>query len=348
MRRERERMFKRYVASKRHTMQVDFDNYLYELGKELKAGAARARAAGFRLPVAPAGAAARGRPARGSERSPLATLRSGRATKAQNRAAILEAAREVFAELGYDAAGVRDVIRRTDLASGTFYNYFPDKESVFRAVRRRERDRRCAGGCAPSAPGARTLEEFVGDAYRAWFEFLVEDRLMFELMQRNAGPIRALFGDPILGAGVEELLEDLTRGDRPGRHAAASTPTTWPVRWPAWRSSSGCAWPSGARRTSKARRGSRRSCSSAGIAAARRRRGALAAALRTPTAPREGAAARSAQRRGGRGRRSVPAVQRKDRSQPPVDLGDQARPAGASAESSSASRRRRSASAAPA
>ncbi len=53
MRRERERMFKRYVASKRHTMQVDFDNYLYELRKELKAGAARARAAGFRLPVEP-------------------------------------------------------------------------------------------------------------------------------------------------------------------------------------------------------------------------------------------------------------------------------------------------------
>jgi hypothetical protein len=53
MRRERERMFKRYVASKRHTMQVDFDNYLYGLGKELKAGAVRARAAGFGLPVAP-------------------------------------------------------------------------------------------------------------------------------------------------------------------------------------------------------------------------------------------------------------------------------------------------------
>ncbi len=51
MRRERERMFKRYVASKRHTMQVDFDNYLYALGKELKAGATRAREQGFRLPV---------------------------------------------------------------------------------------------------------------------------------------------------------------------------------------------------------------------------------------------------------------------------------------------------------
>ncbi|MBV9424058.1 MAG: NAD(P)-binding domain-containing protein [Solirubrobacterales bacterium] len=53
IRRERARMFKRYVASKRHTMQVDFDNYLYALRKELKAGAARARAAGFTLPVRP-------------------------------------------------------------------------------------------------------------------------------------------------------------------------------------------------------------------------------------------------------------------------------------------------------
>ena len=129
-------------------------------------------------------------------------------TKAQNRAAILDAARAVFAELGYDAAGVRDVIRRTELASGTFYNYFPDKEAVFRAVldeSAHEIRRRLRG----VRGGARTVEEFVGDAYRAWFEFLVEDELLFQLMQRNAGPIRAVFGDPILGAAVEDLLEDL-------------------------------------------------------------------------------------------------------------------------------------------
>ncbi|MCA1708074.1 MAG: NAD(P)/FAD-dependent oxidoreductase, partial [Actinobacteria bacterium] len=51
--REREAMFKRYVASKRHTMQVDFDRYLHELERELRRGTDRARAAGFRLPVAP-------------------------------------------------------------------------------------------------------------------------------------------------------------------------------------------------------------------------------------------------------------------------------------------------------
>ena len=63
-----------------------------------------------------------------------ATTGRREATKERNRAAIVAAGREVFAELGYGAASVRDVIRRTGLAAGTFYNYFPDKESVFRAV----------------------------------------------------------------------------------------------------------------------------------------------------------------------------------------------------------------------
>jgi dimethylaniline monooxygenase (N-oxide forming) len=49
--RERAKMFKRYVASKRHTMQVDFDNYLFALRRERRAGARRVREHGFRLPV---------------------------------------------------------------------------------------------------------------------------------------------------------------------------------------------------------------------------------------------------------------------------------------------------------
>jgi cation diffusion facilitator CzcD-associated flavoprotein CzcO len=51
IRAERERMFKRYVKSKRHTMQVDFDQYLWELERERRVGAERARAAGFRPPI---------------------------------------------------------------------------------------------------------------------------------------------------------------------------------------------------------------------------------------------------------------------------------------------------------
>ena len=41
--RDRQQMFKRYVASKRHTMQVDFEDYLYHLERERRRGEKRAR-----------------------------------------------------------------------------------------------------------------------------------------------------------------------------------------------------------------------------------------------------------------------------------------------------------------
>jgi len=53
IRRERKRMQRRYVASKRHTIQVDFDRYLFDLRRERRRGARRAAAAGSALPVAP-------------------------------------------------------------------------------------------------------------------------------------------------------------------------------------------------------------------------------------------------------------------------------------------------------
>jgi dimethylaniline monooxygenase (N-oxide forming) len=43
MRRERERMFKRYVKSKRHTMQIDYDEYMWKVDREQERGAERAR-----------------------------------------------------------------------------------------------------------------------------------------------------------------------------------------------------------------------------------------------------------------------------------------------------------------
>jgi AcrR family transcriptional regulator len=145
------------------------------------------------------------------------TVTAGRRerTKAANRAAILSAARRVFIDLGYGAASVRDIVRGTDLATGTFYNYFPDKESVLAALvdeigveaRARVRAARIA---------ATTLEGFVAGGFRAYFEFLVEDPETVALMRRNAGTIRTKFDEPALGAGIEELREDLDTAVRAG------------------------------------------------------------------------------------------------------------------------------------
>ena len=128
--------------------------------------------------------------------------------KAQNRAEILAAARQVFTEMGYGAASIRDIIRRTSLAAGTFYNYVPDKESIFRTLVE-ESTRVLRQRVRAARDRARTLDEFVGGGYRAYFEFVAEDRVTFELMRRNDSVIRALMGEPMLAAGAEELLEDL-------------------------------------------------------------------------------------------------------------------------------------------
>jgi AcrR family transcriptional regulator len=129
-------------------------------------------------------------------------------TKAANRAAILDAGRAAFAELGYEAASVRDIVRRTDLASGTFYNYFPDKDAIFLALieetaeeaRRRVREARRS---------ASTASEFVEGGYRAFFEFIVSEPERFAFMRRNLDTMTNRFGATVLPAGTEELAEDL-------------------------------------------------------------------------------------------------------------------------------------------
>lgn len=50
------------------------------------------------------------------------------------RGQLVAAAREVFARLGYHAAGVSDVIEAAGVARGTFYNYFESKRAIFGAV----------------------------------------------------------------------------------------------------------------------------------------------------------------------------------------------------------------------
>src|SRR5438445_7562080 len=95
-------------------------------------------------------------------------------TKVANRQSILDAAREVFGELGYETATVRDIIRRTGLAAGTFYNYYRSKEEVFAALADDGARR-----FAPILKGLRgrghSFETFVRLAIEAYFDFIADE-----------------------------------------------------------------------------------------------------------------------------------------------------------------------------
>lgn len=53
--------------------------------------------------------------------------------KAETRARLVAAARELFAQRGYDATRPQDIARAADVAIGTFYLYFADKRAAFLA-----------------------------------------------------------------------------------------------------------------------------------------------------------------------------------------------------------------------
>jgi AcrR family transcriptional regulator len=136
--------------------------------------------------------------------------------KAQNREKLLAAARKVFAEKGVGAATARDIVRETDLATGTFYNYFESKEEVFTALlselagkaRQRVRAQRREPGLS--------VEQRVEAAYRAYFELVMEERELFEVFRRNAGVIAAMADRDWFRDGEHDLVEDLAEWMRAG------------------------------------------------------------------------------------------------------------------------------------
>lgn len=135
-------------------------------------------------------------------------------TKAQNRAVILDAARRVFADMGFASATVRDIIRATPLASGTFYNYFKSKEEVFQAIhdetalkiRPRLREERAR---------AETVDQFVSGTFRTIFEFAAAER---DTIYGRPGRTHMLvrMDTPEIVAGFEELREDIERATQRG------------------------------------------------------------------------------------------------------------------------------------
>src|SRR5215216_4053446 len=54
--------------------------------------------------------------------------------RARVRADLLAAARQVFTTRGYQDATIADVTQLADVATGTFYLHFQDKEELFVAV----------------------------------------------------------------------------------------------------------------------------------------------------------------------------------------------------------------------
>ena len=136
-------------------------------------------------------------------------------TKASNRQAIIDAARRVFAELGYGATTVRDIIRATDLASGTFYNYFKSKEEVYQALQD-ETALRVRPRLRAERIRARTFDAFISGSFRTFFDFVRHDEDTFAKMRQKQDMLHVRIDTHEVLAGFDELRVDLEVAIRNG------------------------------------------------------------------------------------------------------------------------------------
>ena len=155
--------------------------------------------------------------------SEIAYLPAGKRelTKVANRQAIMDAAREVFGELGYDTATVRDIIRRTGLAAGTFYNYYRSKDEVYLALSA-EGARQFAPLLKAQRAQSADWNEFVRAAIGAYFLFLSDAHKTWLARRPPEEVVPHVHGEtPEMAAVFNEVREAIVDEIAMGRAPAA-------------------------------------------------------------------------------------------------------------------------------
>ena len=118
----------------------------------------------------------------------LVTDRDGQTRRRQeSNRKLLEAARRLFVDNGYEATRPQDIARAAGVANGTFYLHFPDKEAVFLAFAEQAQNELVAR-CEQNLDGVNGLA--------ARLEVVL--RTMIKYGSEHPGVLLAAFLDPVM------------------------------------------------------------------------------------------------------------------------------------------------------
>lgn len=131
-------------------------------------------------------------------------------TKVQNRQMILDAAREAFAQTGYEAATVRDIIRLSGLSVGAFYNYYRSKEEVFAALAD-DAARRFRPILRAQYEAATDLESYLRGAVSAYLRFAAAESEHWRLRRPAGESVPHMSPTPEIGAVFAQVEADLAQ-----------------------------------------------------------------------------------------------------------------------------------------
>lgn len=129
-------------------------------------------------------------------------------TKKNNYKKLLEAAKSAFIQQGYETTTIRDIIRSSGLAAGTFYNYFPDKESIFRAIvdkylldlsQQLKKKRQAAD----------SLQTYVEPTFLIFFKHIADNSELYRLSRRNETVLCDFYHSSLMEIIWQELISDI-------------------------------------------------------------------------------------------------------------------------------------------
>jgi AcrR family transcriptional regulator len=118
--------------------------------------------------------------------SPLPTGVDGKeltSRGAATRQRLLDAAEDVFAELGYHEASIVKITEAAGVAQGTFYLYFASKQEIFEELVR-DLNRRVRHAMAAGAERGRTRAEAELLGFAGYFEFAAQHGALYRIIRQ--------------------------------------------------------------------------------------------------------------------------------------------------------------------
>jgi len=101
----------------------------------------------------------------------------------RTRQRLLEAAEQVFADLGYHEASIVKITEAAGVGQGTFYLYFPSKQEIFDELVR-DLNRRVRRAMSEAAEGGATRVEAEVLGFHAFFRFTAEHPALYRIIRQ--------------------------------------------------------------------------------------------------------------------------------------------------------------------
>lgn len=127
-------------------------------------------------------------------------------TKLVNRQQILEAAKNLFSDKGFEATNVRDIIHESNLSPGTFYNYFQSKEEIFEVLTTEIIDE-VRREIQQSYRDVKMDREEIYKSLKKFFQIFLGNPRLMRFLSRNQSYLRELRSK----GRFDDMLKDLER-----------------------------------------------------------------------------------------------------------------------------------------